>query len=223
MRGVLPIVSACSRFTPGLPSSLFNVARSPVLAACQRGVNPSPLHLKLMAMAGKLEAQGAADRRKWKSKEEEWEKEREELLEATRRLQEEKGELTAELENKRKELSRSTDIPSKDDLRSGPSPLPSSPSPAHDEVISGTKSKDESASPKDVPDGLADDVLKSTSLDVLRAEIIRLRKSCREKGVALQDLKAEGHHIEQVMQSFGIIGKRIVGRVDSAVSEPVVG
>jgi chromosome segregation ATPase len=53
------------------------------------------------------------------------------------------------------------------------------------------------------------DILTSTSLDTLRAEIVRLRSKCADMEVALQDLRRVTEQMDRVMGEFANIRERI--------------
>jgi hypothetical protein len=53
------------------------------------------------------------------------------------------------------------------------------------------------------------DILTSTSLELLRAEIVRLRSKCVDMEVALQDLGQVTEQMDQVMGKFANIRERI--------------
>lgn len=55
----------------------------------------------------------------------------------------------------------------------------------------------------------SDDILTSTSLDSLRAEIVRLRSKCADMEVALQDLRRVTEQMDRVMGEFANIRERI--------------
>jgi chromosome segregation ATPase len=57
-----------------------------------------------------------------------------------------------------------------------------------------------------IPSG---DILASTSLDILRAEIVRLRSKCADMEVALQDLRRVTEQMDRVMGEFANIRERI--------------
>ena len=57
-----------------------------------------------------------------------------------------------------------------------------------------------------------EDVLLSSSLDVLRQEILRLRRRCAEMEQALQDLRLETEQMDHVMTEFASIRERITAK-----------
>ena len=56
---------------------------------------------------------------------------------------------------------------------------------------------------------LSGDILASTSLETLRAEIVRLRSKCADMEVALQELRRVAEQMDQVMGEFANIRERI--------------
>jgi len=67
-----------------------------------------------------------------------------------------------------------------------------------------------------VPPG---DILASTSLESLRAEIVRLRSKCAEMEIALQDLRRVTEQIDQVMGEVSNIRERINFQTSHALHE----
>jgi chromosome segregation ATPase len=55
----------------------------------------------------------------------------------------------------------------------------------------------------------SEDILTSTSLDTLRAEIVRLRSKCADMEVALQELRRVTEQMDRVMGEFANIRERI--------------
>jgi len=55
----------------------------------------------------------------------------------------------------------------------------------------------------------SEDILTSTSLDTLRAEIVRLRSKCADMEVALQDLRRVTEQMDRVMGEFANIREQI--------------
>jgi len=64
-----------------------------------------------------------------------------------------------------------------------------------------------------------EDILASTSLDVLRAEIVRLRRSCAEMERALRELRSVPAQIDQVMGEFASIRQRITAQTRHGLHE----
>ncbi|KAI9849648.1 MAG: hypothetical protein M1837_002773 [Sclerophora amabilis] len=64
-----------------------------------------------------------------------------------------------------------------------------------------------------------DPIMHSTSVPTLRGEIVHLRKCCQNMEIALSDIKSEGYRIDQLMQKFGNIGKRVVSKADGGTSD----
>lgn len=136
-------------------------------------------YMQIMSHSSRLQAQGAADLKRWKTEKEEWEKER--------------GELQSRIEELEADSPAGTYC--------GPMLSSGRNEPWEGRSIGSTERTLKPAGP--------DTILSSTSLEVLRAEVIRLRNTCREMELTLQDLKDEANRIEQVMHDFGSIGKRI--------------
>ncbi len=80
-------------------------------------------------------------------------------------------------------------------------------------LVDSSRSRDSGMS---VPPG---DILASTSLDSLRAEIVRLRSKCAEMEVALHDLRQVTQQIDQVMGQFSNIRERITLQTTHALHE----
>jgi hypothetical protein len=70
-------------------------------------------------------------------------------------------------------------------------------------LVDASRSADSGVS---IPSG---DILTSTSLETLRAEIVRLRSKCADMEVALQDLRRVIEQMDQVMGEFANIRERI--------------
>ncbi|KAI9876853.1 MAG: hypothetical protein M1830_005463 [Pleopsidium flavum] len=152
-------------------------------------------YMKIMAMASRLEAQGAADKKKWMSEREEWEREREGLRRVSQTS-----------ENKREERAWTGGVRIRERGLSATSPEMSSKLLCS---MSRCTSANYPGTNTGASESEVDDVLASTSPDDLRSEVVRLRQSCHDMEVALQDLRLEGQRIDQVMQEFGRVGKRI--------------
>lgn len=183
-------------------------------------------YMKIMSMASRLEAQSAADKKRWTAEREEWERTREELNRRITQLEKDKN-AALHLITQERCSPRETDVSNASAHFKSISPMPSSSSSdperrssmlaGHATEVFSPVSQAAEASTTPVTDDLApDDIIRSDSVEVLRAEIGRLRKGCHVMEVALQDLKSDGYRIEQVMQKFGNIGKRVVIKVDVA-------
>lgn len=185
-----------------------------------QGVANGGQYMKIMSMASRLEAQSAADKKRWGLEREEWERTREEQERRIAQLEKEREatlrmvsmDRSSPLENEASDFSahfKSTSpTPNPNFVEEGRNISTISP------IVSTTQAGDTSACPVDDPS--QDDIIRSESLEALRTEIVRLRKGCYTMEVALRDLKSDGHRIEQVMQKFGDIGKRVVIKADSA-------
>ena len=71
---------------------------------------------------------------------------------------------------------------------------------------------DSSRSSESVGWSTGDDILASTSLEVLRTEIVRLRRSCHDMEASLQDLRNETGHMDQIITQFSGIRDRITSK-----------
>ena len=162
-------------------------------------------YMKIMAMASRLEAQGAADKKKWTSEREAWDREKEDYCNAIRSLQKEK---------EKEKVFRAEDTPVTDrppTTRPSSEPLLlrgprfCSPVPTHPDHLDRAPSVD------------VDDILKSTSLVTLRNEILRLRTHCSVMEGVLQDVKTEGDRMEQALHTMGSIQLQIATKVSAGI------
>ena len=81
------------------------------------------------------------------------------------------------------------------------------------ELESGDLTLADASGPGESPESeAADDILTSTSLETLRAEIVRLRRSCSDMEVALRDLRRVTQQMDRVMEEFANIRERITTR-----------
>ncbi|KZF25102.1 hypothetical protein L228DRAFT_265580 [Xylona heveae TC161] len=169
-------------------------------------------YMKIMAMAGKLEAQGSADRQRWKLKEEEWEKERCKLKEAIRKLQ---AQLSSENHGRDQEPSAHIDAagPVSSPGTSDTFPTESHESDTKTPVTSVTVTSPDAAIAGDAPE-----ISTMSTSEELHAEICRLRSVCRGMEAALRDIQAETRSVEATAQAFGSLSKTIIERVESAVN-----
>lgn len=176
-----------------------------------------------MSMASRLEAQSAADKKRWTAEREEWDRSREEQERRIARLEKEKEAarrmasmhhsppFETEVSGFTTQVKSMSPIPASNAVEGRRnSSRPTTPSP----VAPTTHAGDTSASAAD--DLSQDDIVRSESLELLRAEIVRLRKAYHAMEVALQDLKNDGYRIEQVMQKLGNLGRGVVTKADSA-------
>lgn len=152
-------------------------------------------YMKIMAMASRLEGQGAADRKKWTLEKEEWEQEKAGLRQKI---------LTHEKIIDNLQLTEGMPVP-----EPGRKPAPLGTSPPLKELALSCSPPTHSAIKIGAPEPEADDLINSMSLETLRSEISRLRKSCQELEAALQDLRLEGQRVDQVMQELSRIRRRI--------------
>jgi hypothetical protein len=146
-------------------------------------------YMQIMSHSSRLQAQGAADLKRWKTEKEEWEKERAELTTRIHKLEAESP-------------TRNTGAP----------PFSSGRSEPREAQLSAAAGRDPNPTELDT-------ILSSDSLEVLKAEVIRLRQTCHEMELTLQDLRDEANRIEQVMQDFGRIGKRISSKAQHGIQQ----
>ncbi len=160
-------------------------------------------YMKIMAMASRLEAQGAADKKKWTAEEEEWRKEKEEYLEEIQSLR-----------NANEELSRKGSLQKPEGGSSSESLLTSlqfrtftseSPNLTDDNARSSALQLE------------TEDILTSTSLSTLRREIVRLRRSCHDMEAALHELRAEGQRMDQLLLEFKHVRQRMASRASTGI------
>ncbi len=160
-------------------------------------------YMKIMAMASRLEAQGAADKKKWMSEKEAWDRE--------------KSEYCREIQSLQKEREK--------ELPAGKAPVsdrgPNAGSPHESLQFSSHDLYTSSPTHSDLLDGApgveAEDVLTSTSLLTLRNEIIRLRNCFSAMQIALQDVRTEGERMEQAIHLMGSIKQQISTKVDAGI------
>ncbi|KAI9788312.1 MAG: hypothetical protein M1816_006998 [Peltula sp. TS41687] len=184
-------------------------------------------YMKIMSMASCLEARSAADTKRWTTEREEWDRSSAEQERRIAQLQKEK-EVALRMVHLNHPPPLETEVSAYPAQFNPTSPILAptsvegrrgSPSIAttHSATGPNIQSRDTSGSAAAAADAHSqDEIVGSESLDVLRAEIIRLRKACQAMGVALQDLKTDGYRIEQVMQTLGNLGKRVVAKADGA-------
>ena len=151
-------------------------------------------YMQIMAMSSKLQAQGAADLKKWKAERDEWCQEKEELTSKLAVLQRDQGVRS----------------------RQGATTHPGAGGTSS--TVRNTISDDGSSNQVPVRDDTGD-VINQSSLDVLRGEVKRLRGHCQNLETALLDLRMESEHIDDVIQTLGGIGKRM--RVQGPSSETI--
>lgn len=156
-----------------------------------------------MAMASRLEAQGAADKKKWTSEREAWDREK---IEYCREIQ--------SLQKEREKVTRGGKAPVTDH---GPTAgSANEPLQLHDPELY-TSSPTRSDFLDGAPSVATDDVLKSTSVLALRNEIVRLRKSLSATKDVLQDVRTEGERVEQAMLLMGNIKQQIATKADAGI------
>lgn len=160
-------------------------------------------YMKIMAMASRLEAQGAADKKRWMSEREAWDREKSEYCREIQTLQEEREKVTPAGKAPVSDLGLNRGSPHESLQLSGPDLHTSSPT--HSDLLDGAPSME------------SDDVLTSTSLLTLRNEIVRLRKSFSAMQIALRDVRTEGERMEQAMCLLGSIKQQIFTKVDAGI------
>lgn len=172
--------------------------------AREQSVTNGSQYLKIMSMASALEAQTSSDKKRWAAERDEWARTKAELEGRIKRS-----------ERERSRLERS--IQTIDDLAIDEPSAGHPSSAAYDASAGGVKPLREPEPGRRVVDDDDDDaVLHSDSTDELRAEVVRLRKGCRAVEGALQDLRNDGQRVEQVMQKFGNIGRRVASKAEQA-------
>lgn len=160
-------------------------------------------YMKIMAMASRLEAQGAADKKEWTSEREAWDREREEFGREIRRLQKETEKVACA------EQASVTDRVPTAGSSTAPLQLRSLGRcfsvHTHSSILDGAPSME------------GDDILTSTSLVTLRDEIVRLRGNCSGMKIALQDVRTEGERMEQAMHMMASIKQQIATKVGACI------
>ena len=182
-------------------------------------------YMKIMSMASRLEAQNAADKKKWTAERVEWEKSNEEKDRRIAQLEKDK-ETTLRMVGMDQSPPHESEVSHYSAHIKSISPMPLSnsnstgrrePPSLPTELSAGSNTHLGDLPGSTLSDDVSpDDVVYMGSIDDLRREVVRLRKGCHAMEVALQDLKSDGYRIEQVMQKFGNIGKRVVSKADAA-------
>jgi len=160
-------------------------------------------YMKIMAMASRLEAQGAADKKKWMSERDCWDREKEEYCREIEALQKEREKVIS-AEKAPVTNGGPTSEPPSEPLqleRPGLCTL----NPTHLNRLDGA------------PRVETNDVLTSTSLVTLRDEIVRLRRSWSAMKVALQGVRTEGERMEQAIHLMGNIKQLVATKVDAGI------
>ena len=136
-------------------------------------------YMQIMGMSSRLQAQAAADLKKWKTDRDEWQREKESLLSRI-----------VSLENK---THGSTG------LAAPTEPTFTLDRQSYDEAfVKGAEKKFASG-----------DVLMSDSVDLLRAEILKLRAGYREAEGSLQAWRIDSLYLDEMFGKIGIIGERM--------------
>ncbi|MCJ1402477.1 hypothetical protein MMC11_005697 [Xylographa trunciseda] len=147
--------------------------------AQKQSVASGSQYMQIMGMSSRLQAQAAADLKIWKTDRDDWQNEKELLLAKIASL-----ELEAH------------------GSRSSPAPMPSILT-LRRQSLSGLTAE---ATETDVDLG---DVLMSKSVEVLRAEIVKLRMGSREAENSLQAWRSDSFYLEEVMGKLNIIETRM--------------
>lgn len=153
--------------------------------AHQQSATSGAQYMQILAMSSRLQSQSAADLRKFKIEREEWERQKKELLQRIEDLE----ALRHVPADPRQPIPR-------DDLSAETSEM-------HTMPISHSYHTN------------ADSIITSTSLDVLRKEVLRLRKSCQEMEAELKGLGAEAEHFSGHLQQAMHLSDRIRSRAQS--------
>ena len=188
-------------------------------------------YMQIMAMASKLEAQGAADKKKRKQEADVWEAEKQQYEARIAELERDRQTVIKMAVNETapdSERGRSTS--SERGVRRASALIPSTTTPPAPSVspclvTSPTSaprltthlsiSEEEKGGKPEAPSSeVRDDFLDNATIDELKEEIKVLRTSFMEIEMAVQDIKSEGVRVDQVMQKFGNIGKRIASKAE---------
>ena len=157
----------------------------------------SAQYMKILAMSSKLHAPGTADMQKWKIDKEAWEKEKEVLLS--------KGLLPAGMDGSA--ANDKQPVQPADSLQVGLS------SKASTHKTGGSLEIQSSNDPNDV--------LASTSVERLREEIVRLRKSRLVMEASLEAWRADSIHLNDMLLSAGTLNNRMRQRYVDLGTEKV--
>ncbi len=173
-------------------------------------------YMKILAMASKLEAQGAADRKSWKS-------EKTDLEDRIKVLKGQKSDMRVPVST----LDASPPLNTEESSNFNPLPVPladtnRSPDQSPSFEVSTVEPSATATADLKATAAIEDEILNSTSLDTLRGEVTRLRHSCHEMESALNDLKNEGEHIDQLVQQFGAIGRKLISKAENATGIAVM-
>ena len=150
--------------------------------AQKQSVASGSQYMQIMGMSSRLQAQAAADLKKWKTDRDDWQKEKEFLLKKIANLE-------ADTQGS----------------RSPAAPVP--PSFTSSRQLPGGASGE--ATKTNIDSG---NVLMSNSVEALRAEIVKLRKGSREAEHALQCWRTDSLHLEEILGKLNTIGDRIKER-----------
>ncbi|MCJ1378212.1 hypothetical protein MMC17_001308 [Xylographa soralifera] len=158
--------------------------------AQKQSVASGSQYMQIMGMSSRLQAQAAADLKKWKSDRDDWQKEKEFLRVKAANL-----EADAQVS------------------RDPPAPMPLSFTSSR-QSPSGASIE---ATETNIDSG---DVLMSNSVEMLRAEIVKLRKDSREAEDCLQRWRTDSFHLEEIVGELNLIGNRMKKRaIDTSSTE----
>ena len=156
--------------------------------AQKQSVASGSQYMQIMGMSSRLQAQAAADLKKWKSDRDDWQKEKEFLLNKVTIMETD---------------AQGSTVP--------PAPTPpnftSSKQAPRGATVEATKTN--------VDPG---DVLMSSSVEVLRAEILKLREGSREAETSLQSWRTDSLHLEEILGKLNIIGDRMKDRAINTIN-----
>ncbi|KAJ9199762.1 hypothetical protein DTO207G8_393 [Paecilomyces variotii] len=155
--------------------------------AHQQSATSGAQYMQILAMSSRLQSQSAADLRRFKLEREEWERQKKELLQRIEELGSLKHVLT-DVRHSATEHDLSTETLE-----------------IHRVPISPSYHTD------------ADDILATTSLDVLRKEVLRLRRRCQEMEGALKGLDDEAEHFSGALQQAMNLSDRIRSRAQAVL------
>ncbi|MCJ1389277.1 hypothetical protein MMC18_002133 [Xylographa bjoerkii] len=151
-------------------------------AAQKQSVASGSQYMQIMGMSSRLQAQAAADLKKWKTDRDDWQKEKNFLLAKFASLE------TAAHGS-----------------RTSPAPM-STLFTLSRQSLGGASSE---AGKTNIESG---DVLMSNSVELLRAEIVKLRIDSREAENSLQAWRTDSLYLEEIVGKLSIIGNRMKKR-----------
>ena len=150
--------------------------------AFKQSVSSGSQYMQIMAMSSKLQAQSAADLKKWKADRDSWTEEKEKLLARIARLE---------------DISTSVDA---DRLGDRQNVVPA-------DMTGSVHIHDSERNISSGPD--VEDNLSSMSSEQLRTEVVRLRKGKRESDSLVRAYREESDKMNRVLIDLGDIGQRL--------------